>query len=185
MLTDLFQIPIPLAEKIVRSLLVYFALVILLRVFGKRELAQLSPFDLIVLLTLSNTVQNAIIGNDNSLTGGILGALTLLAANFVTVRLMFRHPKLDRLFGGKSTPLIEHGKLKAQALQDELLSTRELRVAANRQGIEDLHHIEHATLEPNGTFTFERKHTLPAEEMQAQLLARLDAIEKRLAEAKP
>ena len=93
MLTDLFQIPIPLAEKIVRSLLVYFALVILLRVFGKRELAQLSPFDLIVLLTLSNTVQNAIIGNDNSLTGGILGALTLLVANFVTVRLMFRHPK--------------------------------------------------------------------------------------------
>ena len=185
MLTDLFHIPIPLAEKIVRSILVYFALVILLRVFGKRELAQLSPFDLIVLLTLSNTVQNAIIGEDNSVAGGITGAITLLLVNYITVRIMFRNPKLDRLFGGRPANLIEHGKLQPDALHAELMNLRELRMAANRQGIEDLRQVEHATLEPNGTFTFEKKHTLSAEEMQAQLLARLDAIERRLAEAKP
>lgn len=185
MFTDLLIIPIPIAEKVVRAILVYLALVVLLRMFGKRELAQLSPFDLIVLLTLSNTVQNAIIGNDNSLTGGILGAGTLLVINYITVRIMFRHPKLDRLFGGSPATLVEHGKVNSAALEDELLSIRELRTAANRQGIEDLRTVQHARLEPNGAFTFEKKHTPTAEEMHAELLTRLDAIEKRLAEAKP
>jgi uncharacterized membrane protein YcaP (DUF421 family) len=184
-LTDLFHIPIPVAEKVVRAILVYFSLVILLRVFGKRELAQLSPFDLIVLLTLSNTVQNAIIGEDNSLTGGIIGAITLLVANYVTVRIMFRNPKLDKLFGGSPATLVDHGRIRHETLDRETMHLRELRIAANRQGIEDLREIEHAHLEPNGTFTFERKHTRTAEEMQAQLMARLDAIDKRLTQANP
>src|SRR6266849_10996612 len=77
-LHDMFVVSLPVAEKIIRPILVYVALVILLRVFGKRELAQLNPFDLVVLLSLSNTVQNAIIGDDNSVTGGIIGAVTLL-----------------------------------------------------------------------------------------------------------
>jgi uncharacterized membrane protein YcaP (DUF421 family) len=71
MLQDMFHIPIPILEKILRPILVYLALIILIRCFGKRELAQLNPFDLVVLLSLSNTVQNAIIGDDNSLSGGI------------------------------------------------------------------------------------------------------------------
>src|SRR3954464_11978406 len=92
-----------------RPTLVYFFLVVVLRVFGKRELAQLNPFDLVVLLSLSNTVQNAIIGNDNSLTGGLLGAFALLAMNYLVVRFLFRHRRLDQLFEGKPTTLIENG----------------------------------------------------------------------------
>ena len=83
-----FDLGAPLLEKIARPIIVYVALVILLRIFGKRELAQLNPFDLVVLLSLSNTVQNAIIGNDNSVTGGLIGAMTLLATNYVVVRFL-------------------------------------------------------------------------------------------------
>src|SRR5579859_4921932 len=91
---DIFALGAPILEKILRPALVYFFLVLSLRVFGKRELAQLNPFDLVVLLSLSNTVQNAIIGNDNSLTGGLVGALALLAMNYLVVRFLFRHRRL-------------------------------------------------------------------------------------------
>src|SRR3954463_9983302 len=86
---------LPLLEKVLRPVLVYAALVVLLRVFGKRELAQLNPFDLVVLLSLSNTVQNAIIGDDNSISGGLIGAVALLCVNYVVVRFMFKHRRLD------------------------------------------------------------------------------------------
>ena len=75
--TNMFVLGVPVLEKILRPILIYLFLIIGLRVAGKRELAQLNPFDLVVLLTLSNTVQNAIIGNDNSVTGGVIGAITL------------------------------------------------------------------------------------------------------------
>ena len=114
--TSIFTLGAPVAEKILRPMLVYFFLVVVLRVFGKRELAQLNPFDLVVLLSLSNTVQNAIIGNDNSLTGGLIGAFALLAVNYLVVRFLFRHRRLDQIFEGKPTTLIEHGKIVEQAL---------------------------------------------------------------------
>src|SRR5881394_932353 len=98
MWTDIFVLGSPIAEKVLRPILVYFFLVIVLRIFGKRELAQLNPFDLVVLLSLSNTVQNAIIGNDNSLSGGLLGALALLAMNYLVVRFLFKHRRLDQIF---------------------------------------------------------------------------------------
>src|ERR1700687_5691066 len=88
---DTFAVGAPVLEKNLRPILVYAVLVVLLRVFGKRELAQLNPFDLVVLLSLSNTVQNAIIGNDNSLSGGVIGAATLLGMNYLVVRFLFRH----------------------------------------------------------------------------------------------
>src|SRR4030081_4122542 len=78
---------------------------------GKRELAQLNPFDLVVLLTLSNTVQNAIIGDDNSITGGVIGASTLLLVNFLVVRFLYRHEKLDRVVEGESCTQIENGQI--------------------------------------------------------------------------
>jgi uncharacterized membrane protein YcaP (DUF421 family) len=86
MLANMFHLPIPLLEKIIRPIIVYLALIFFLRIFGKRELAQLNPFDLVVLLSLSNTVQNALIGEDNSVTGGLLGALTLLSINWMVAR---------------------------------------------------------------------------------------------------
>src|ERR1700729_2667473 len=103
---EIFGAGVPIPEKILRPGLVYFFLVLVLRVFGKRELAQLNPFDLVVLLSLSNTVQNAIIGNDNSLSGGLIGAFTLLAMNYAVIRFLFKHRRLDQLVEGKATTLI-------------------------------------------------------------------------------
>jgi hypothetical protein len=131
---QIFALGAPLVEKMLRPIAVYVFLVAVLRVFGKRELAQLNPFDLVVLLSLSNTVQNAIIGNDNSLTGGLVGAFTLLAMNYVVVRFLFRHRRLDQLFEGKPTVLIADGKIVKHALAKELLTRGELLTVLHRQG---------------------------------------------------
>src|SRR5437867_6797810 len=122
MWTHMFALNLPLAEKILRPAIVYAFLVILLRIFGKRELAQLNPFDLVVLLTVSNTVQNAIIGDDNSVTGGIIGAATLLVVNHFVVRYLYSHERLDRLVEGDPDVLIENGTIKSDALRKELIT---------------------------------------------------------------
>src|SRR5271169_2488197 len=111
---DMFVMGLPLLEKILRPIIVYAFLVVGLRLSGKRELVQLNPFDLVVLLTLSNTVQNAIIGDDNSVSGGVIGAATLLLVNYLVVRLLFCHEKLDQLVEGEATVLIEEGKVKPE-----------------------------------------------------------------------
>src|SRR5579885_3288476 len=147
---DTFELTLPLAEKILRPAVVYLFLVVLLRVFGKRELAQLNPFDLVVLLSLSNTVQNAIIGNDNSLTGGLVGAFSLLAMNYIVVRFLFRHRRLDQIFEGKPTTLVEQGKVCRQALSKELLTHSELLTVLHRQGFDGLSDVEQCVLEPGG-----------------------------------
>ncbi|HXK03527.1 MAG TPA: YetF domain-containing protein [Verrucomicrobiae bacterium] len=168
---DIFALGAPVIEKILRPALVYFFLVVALRVFGKRELAQLNPFDLVVLLSLSNTVQNAIIGNDNSLTGGLIGALALLSINYVVVRFLFRHRRLDQVFEGKPTTLIEHGKIIKPALAKELLTRAELMTVLHRQGFESLADVESCVLEPGGTFCIIRK-TPPAEQVQHEEVMR-------------
>src|SRR5579863_9147079 len=122
----LFHLPVPLLEKLLRPVIVYLVLVVLLRVFGKRELAQLNPFDLVVLLSLSNTVQNAIIGDDNSVTGGVIGAFGLLAINWLVVRALFRSPRLTRMLEGRSSVLIRNGQVDVKALSRESLSKEEL-----------------------------------------------------------
>src|SRR5947209_8915972 len=110
---DMFVLPLPVIEKMLRPILVYFFLIPILRLAGKRQLAQLNPFDLVVLLTLSNTVQNAIIGEDNSVTGGIIGAATLLLVNYMVVRFLYGHEKLERLIEGAASALIEGGAVKS------------------------------------------------------------------------
>src|SRR5271170_3349288 len=122
----MFHLPIPLLEKILRPIIVYAFLVLLLRVFGKRELAQLNPFDLVVLLSLSNTVQNAIIGDDNSVTGGVVGAISLLTINWLVVRLLFRSERLTHALEGSCAVLIREGKVDAAALKRESLTHDEL-----------------------------------------------------------
>src|SRR5215472_12132705 len=126
MIQNMFHLGLPVIEKMLRPIIVYIFLVILLRVFGKRELAQLNPFDLVVLLSLSNTVQNAIIGDDNSVTGGLIGAFTLLLINYFVVRFLFRHRRLDQLLEGKPTLLIDKGRVLKHNLARELLSHSEL-----------------------------------------------------------
>jgi len=157
MWNSIFVLGAPLTEKILRPILVYAFLVVILRVFGKRELAQLNPFDLVVLLSLSNTVQNAIIGNDNSLTGGLVGAFALLAMNYLVVRFLFRHRRLDQILEGKPTTLIENGKVIKSALGKELLTKSELMTVLHRQGFDALAEIERCILEPGGTFYIQRK----------------------------
>src|SRR5436305_2438500 len=111
LLHDMFYLGLPLAEKVLRPIIVYIFLIVGLRLAGKRELAQLNPFDLVVLLTLSNTLQNAIIGEDNTITGGFIGAATLLALNYAVVRFLYSHKRLDRLIEGRRDVLIHNGRM--------------------------------------------------------------------------
>jgi uncharacterized membrane protein YcaP (DUF421 family) len=182
---DTFEVGIPIAEKILRPVLVYIALVVLLRVFGKRELAQLNPFDLVVLLSLSNTVQNAIIGNDNSLTGGLIGAVALLIMNYLVVRFLFRHRRLDQLVEGGSTTLIERGHVVNKNLAKELLTHSELLTVLHRQGFSGLDEVEQCVLEPSGTFAVKRKDPPTSDLQHAEVLRRLTEIDQKLAALTP
>lgn len=183
-LHDMFVLALPVAEKMARPVFVYVFLIAALRIFGKRELAQLNPFDLVVLLCLSNTVQNAIIGEDNSVTGGLIGAFTLLLTNYLVVRFLFRHRRLDQVIEGAPTVLIENGKLNPHALTKELLTESELLTVAHRQGFASLREIERCVLEPGGTFFMQGKTPPTNEQYHAELLARLDELSRQLAETR-
>src|SRR5262245_65061957 len=135
---DMFVMGLPLLEKILRPIIIYAFLVVSLRLSGKRELVQLNPFDLVVLLTLSNTVQNAIIGEDNTVTGGIIGATSLLVVNYLVVRFLYGHRKLDQLVEGRADVLIEDGKVKSGNLKRELITIAQLEAAARKQGFESI-----------------------------------------------
>ena len=180
-LDHMFQMPLPPLEKLARPVIVYIVLVLLLRIFGKRELAQLNPFDLVVLLSLSNTVQNAIIGEDNSVTGGVVGAIGLLAINWLVVRLLFRSPKLTRLLEGRSITLIKNGQVDAKALERESLTREELIEVIHRQGFEHVHDVKKCDLEPNGTFYLESFDPSSAEKHHAELIAKIDALTREVA----
>ncbi|HVF66081.1 MAG TPA: YetF domain-containing protein [Pyrinomonadaceae bacterium] len=175
---------LPLLEKVLRPILVYAALVVLLRVFGKRELAQLNPFDLVVLLSLSNTVQNAIIGDDNTVAGGMVGAVSLLGVNYFVVRFMFRHRRLDQLLEGKPTTLIDNGKVCEKALARELLTVGELHTVVHRQGFKNLEDVECCVLEPGGSFFIEGHQPPSDERRHRELLARMEELSHQIEELK-
>jgi uncharacterized membrane protein YcaP (DUF421 family) len=177
----LFTPEISLLEKIIRPILVYFFLVVLLRVFGKRELAQLNPFDLVVLLSLSNTVQNAIIGNDNSVSGGMIGAITLLVTNYIVVRFLFRHRRLDQVMEGKPSTLIKDGHICKKEMARELLSMAELQSVIRRQGFDGIHDVETCILEPGGAFSIKGKSPSADVQRHAELMQRIDALTAQIA----
>jgi uncharacterized membrane protein YcaP (DUF421 family) len=172
---------ISILEKIVRPILVYVFLIIGLRLAGKRELAQLNPFDLIVLLTLSNTVQNAIIGEDNSVIGGIIGATTLLAVNYFVVRFLYSHERLDHLIEGACDELITDGKIRHDRLKKELLTEATLETAAHRQGFASLKDIDRAVLEVGGSISFLPKKPTPEIARHTEVLAGLNRMTDELA----
>ena len=178
---SMFHLPVPFIEKLLRPVIVYLVLVLLLRLFGKRELAQLNPFDLVVLLSLSNTVQNAIIGDDNSVTGGIIGAFSLLAINWIVVRVLFRSPRLSRALEGRAAVLIRDGHIDRKAMQRESLTREELVEVIHKQGFEHLNEVHLCELEPNGTFYVESKDPSIADKRHDELLARLDALGQEVA----
>jgi len=179
-LHDMFVVSLPIAEKIIRPILVYIALVILLRVFGKRELAQLNPFDLVVLLSLSNTVQNAIIGDDNSVSGGIIGAVTLLITNYLVVRFLFKHRRLDQVIEGTPTVLMKDGHVRRKELSREMMNRAELEVVVRRQGFDGLEDVDECVLEPGGAFVIKGKTPPKSEREHDELVQRLDSIESQL-----
>jgi uncharacterized membrane protein YcaP (DUF421 family) len=181
-LSDMFQLGLPILEKILRPLIVYMFLIVGLRLAGKRELAQLNPFDLVVLLTLSNTVQNAIIGNDNSVTGGLIGAATLFIVNYLVVRFIYSHRNIEKIVEGNSDTLIEKGKVRMDHLEKEVITLAELEAAAHKQGFVSLDEVKSATIEPDGAISFIGKKPDLTEERHEELLDRLNQIARELAE---
>jgi uncharacterized membrane protein YcaP (DUF421 family) len=176
---DILVPGVPLLEKTIRTLLVYGAVLIGLRLAGKRELSQLNPFDLVVLLLLSNTVQNAIIGNDNSVIGGLFGAAVLLLTNHFLVRYLFKSGRLDAMEGSPDI-LVSDGKIKHDRLNEELITVAELEAAARRQGIRSIADVEECRLETGGALTFVEKLPTPEDAQHNEVMQRLEAIERRL-----
>jgi uncharacterized membrane protein YcaP (DUF421 family) len=174
---DIVVVGIPYAEKILRPIIVYIFLIVGLRLAGKRELAQLNPFDLVVLLTLSNTVQNAIIGNDNSVLGGVIGASTLLLVNYLVVRWTFRHPRIERFVEGTPTALIKDGVVDAKAMERELITVDELTSAAHKQGYLSLDDVDRGVIEPSGSLTFSPRRDTTRVRRHEEIVARLDALQ--------
>ena len=179
-MSDMLAPGVPLTEKVLRTVIVYGFLIILLRVAGKRTLAQLTSFDLVVLLLLSNTVQNAIIGNDNSLTGGLVGAAVLIGINYIVVRALYRHKKADRAIEGSSSILVHHGKCVDANMKHQLITRAELERAGRKQGIDKLSDVRVARLEAGGVLTFELESPTAHEKHLADLIDRLERIESML-----
>jgi uncharacterized membrane protein YcaP (DUF421 family) len=176
MFDSMFHMQLPWLEKILRPIIVYLFLIGFLRLFGKRELAQLNPFDLVVLLSLSNTVQNAIIGNDNSITGGMIGAFALLTINWVLSRVLFKAPKLEAVLEGTKTEFIRHGVVNPEALKKETLTELELLSVIHKQGLNDFSEVEVCALEPNGTFYVEAMQPTTDEAHIAALKEAVDLL---------
>ena len=181
-LHSMFVPALPVMEKIIRPVIVYLALVVLLRLFGKRELAQLNPFDLVVLLSLSNTVQNAIIGEDNSVSGGLIGAVSLLAVNWLVVRLLFRSRRLTHAVEGRAALLIHNGQLQLETLRREAMTREELLDVIHKNGFEHFKDVKHCSLEPNGSFFMEAMEPTDPERRHEELLSRLDALTREVTE---
>jgi uncharacterized membrane protein YcaP (DUF421 family) len=183
MLDNMFVLPpdVSVLEKIVRPILVYFFLVVGIRLAGKRQLAQLNPFDLVVLLILSNTVQNAIIGNDNTVWGGVIGATTVLVLNYGVNRLLYGHSRLESLVEGEPDVLIEDGKLDMRHIKSELITMQELEAAARKQGFAKLSEVERAVLEPGGIITFKGKTPGVDERRHQDLMDRLALLQREIA----
>jgi uncharacterized membrane protein YcaP (DUF421 family) len=178
--------PVSWLEKIVRPILVYLVLVFALRRMGRRILAQLNPFDFVVLLTLSNTVQNAIIGNDTSLAGGIVGAAALLGVNWVLVRIYYRGPSQDHLFkADRDLLLMSGGRIDESAMRRLRVNAGELTTKAHERGFDSLHDVDDVILYPNGTMYFRGHHPDAADRRHRELMSRLEHLQRQIAGLKP
>ncbi len=184
MWSNMFYLALPVLEKILRPIIVYIFMVIGIRLAGKRELVQLNPFDLVVVLMLSNTVQNAIIGDDTSVSGGFIGAASLLLFNHLVVRVLYNNRKLANLIEGKAEPLIEKGAILCDKLKEELIPLEELEEGARKQGILSLDDCERAVLEEGGTISFIEKKPSINDEPYKHLIERFDALSAEIAQVK-
>lgn len=172
MWNDLMHLGIPLTDKVLRTVVVYLALAVLVRLAGKRDLAQLNAFDLVVVLLLSNVVQNAVIGPDNSLLGGLLGAAVLIAFNSLVVRTARRSDRISRVLEGSPTVLAEDGHWLGDALRREGLRQADVDAALRRQNANSVRDVEKVVIETGGAIVA----TLPRSSQAATRndLARLE-----------
>jgi len=177
---DLLIPGVGIIEKILRPVVIYFVMIIILRIAGKREMAQLNTFDMVVLISLANAVQNSIIGNDNSLTGGIIGAVALLAINYIVVKFLFNHEKIQHFLEGDPDVLIKNGKIRMKSLKKELITVEELTEAAQKQGIASLAEVERAIIDPNGSLGFITKEPTPETLRHSELMKKLDIFAEEM-----
>ena len=147
----------PWVLLIVRAVAVYLFLMVALRLAGRRELGQMTTFDLILLLILSNAVQNSINAGDNSLGAGVVSAVTLLVINNVVGFLTYRIPFLERLIIGRPICIVKDGRVYRRALRRERITLEELRSALRKQNIMRISDCAKVVLEPDGTLTAQRK----------------------------
>jgi uncharacterized membrane protein YcaP (DUF421 family) len=178
MWNDLMHLQIPLADKVIRTIVVYVVLAVILRLVGKRDLAQLNAFDLVVMLLLSNVVQNAVIGPDNSLVGGVIGAVVLVGANAAVVRAVRRSDRAARLLEGTATVLARDGRWDEQALRSEGLRRADVDAALRRQNANRVEEVQQISIEPGGAIVVTLK---PGEETASvddirRLEAKIDAL---------
>ncbi len=147
---DILFPSISFLEKAMRPAIIYIFLLVAFRITGKREVGQFTPFDLVVLLVISNVLQNAMIGNDNSILGGIVGASTILLLNRALNWLLVISPKRFGFLEDKPTYLIENGKLHESVLRRELISFNDIYAALRKHGIDDVANVKKAMLEVDG-----------------------------------
>jgi len=149
----MWNLSLPWWEFVLRGAMVYVFLLVILRATGKRQTGQLAPFDLVLLLVLSNAVQNAMNGGDNSVLGGILSATTLIALHYLVAYATFKSKTLEAWIEGTPRILIHNGKLNEAVMRSELLTRHELAAALRASGCTEIEHIHVATLENNGQIT--------------------------------
>lgn len=160
--SDLFTFEIPPWEKVIRTVAVYLVIAVVIRIAGKRLMAQMNSLDLVVVLLLSNVVQNAIIGADNSLIGGLLGAVVLITVNALLEHATERFEPLRHLLEGRSTTVITDGTLEEGVLARLGMSPDELHSALRHQGAASIRQVKEARIEPGGSITVDLKERAAA-----------------------
>jgi uncharacterized membrane protein YcaP (DUF421 family) len=173
---SMFYLPVPVAEKILRAAIIYGFLVIALRIGGKRELAQLSSLDFILLMAVANAVQNGIIGNDNSVTGAVIGGVTLFVISGTLMAAVYASMRLRRTVFGNPAVLYQDGQTDRRAMVRALMSDEDLKVAVQHQGFDDLKEVGEVVLEPNGTVVATRRDPDELDRRIQHLHDKLDEI---------
>ena len=152
-MSDLFALAMPWWEFILRAVIVYVVVLVMVRLAGKRTLGQFTPFDMLLLVLLGNAVQNALLGPDTSLGGGLLLALTLITLNYCVGWITTRSPGLERVIEGEPVVLARHGHVLQKVLQRELVSKADFAKAMRDAGCDEVDEVDLALLETNGHIT--------------------------------
>ena len=149
----MWKLSLPWWEFIIRGLVVYVFLIGILRATGKRQIGQMSPFDLVLLMVLSNAVQNSMNGGDNSVLAGVILSVTLVAANWVTGRATVSNKGFGKIIQGEPRVLVHDGVLNLKAMSEENISRKDLMLSVREAGLADLLEVRSAILEVNGSIS--------------------------------